>query len=159
MSAVANKYDIKESVLWSRLNRMSISEAVVYNPSNGRYTTKRFKADPALARSVGYLYFVQIRFPGGSLHKVGITQRKVKARFAAHPNYREITVIEGRLGDLFLVEQSILREFRKKVYRAEDEFEGRTETFLLTADEEKAMLKAIQAKASAQKGGEVYAKA
>jgi len=125
---------------------MTISEAVAYNPSNGRYTAKRFKCDPELARSVGYLYFVQIALPSGSFHKVGITRRTVESRFAGQPHYRTILVIEGILADLFVVEQSLIKEFRGNLCRAEDEFEGRTETFLLTEQEEEAMLKSIQEK-------------
>jgi hypothetical protein len=51
-----------------------------------------------------------------------------------------------------LIEQSIIKAFRQNLHRAEDEFEGRTETFLLTEHEEKAMLKIIQKEIGSLKG-------
>jgi len=151
LAEVAVAFGIKESVLESRVTRMSLEEAVTYNPSNGRYTLKRFKEAPVLAESFGYLYFIEITFPSGALHKVGITQRTVESRFAATPHFRTITVVTGPLCELFLIEQSIIKKFRANLFRGEDEFEGRTETFLLTRQEEKAILFEIEDKSASLK--------
>lgn len=140
LSAVAESYGIKESVLASRLHRMSISEAISYEPSNGRYSARRFKEDPELACSIGWLYFVEINFPTGALHKVGITQRTIQARFTGQCGYRVLGAFQGELAKLFKVEQALIKEFRENSYRAEEEFEGRTETFILNKKEEQALL-------------------
>ncbi|MBL9144419.1 MAG: hypothetical protein JNM99_12140 [Verrucomicrobiaceae bacterium] len=142
--AVAEAYGIKESVLASRLNRMSISEAARYAPSNGRYSSKRFKEEPELAHSIGWLYFVEINFPTGALHKVGITQRTVEARFLGQCEYRVLGAFRGELAKLFEVEQALIKEFKENSYRAEEEFEGRTETFILNKEEEQALISFIR---------------
>lgn len=148
LAAVATAYGIKESVLSGRLNRMSFEEALAYKPSNGRYTVKRFREDPQLANSPGHLYFVKIKFDGGILHKIGITQRTIESRFAAERDYETIALVSGPLGKMFEIEQAIIKQFKAMSFRAEDEFEGRTETFLFTDEEEAIICEAIHTKAA-----------
>ena len=45
--------------------------------------------------------------------------------------------------DLYKIEQEILRQFKENYYRGDEDFDGRTETFLLMAHEELEMLKTI----------------
>jgi len=156
LAAVAEAHGIKESVLSGRLNRMSLEEAIAYKPANGRYTSKRFKKDPQLAISPGHLYFVRIKFDGGVLHKIGITQRTIESRFAAEGDLEIIATASGPLAQLFEVEQGIIGQFKAMHYRAEEEFEGRTETFLFTSEEEGAVCEAICAKVISLKSADVY---
>jgi hypothetical protein len=141
---VASFYNITLGQLNSRLQYMSLEEAVIYTPSNGRYSKTIFERDSALANTIGHLYFVKIEFEEGALHKIGITQNSVKHRLSkqsyAHTVIREF---EGKLSKIYEVEQAVLSEFQDLHYRADDEFEGRTETFLLTKQEEIEMLNFI----------------
>jgi len=155
LAAVAEAYDIKETVLSGRLNRMSLEEAIVYKPANGRYTAKRFRDDLQLANSPGLLYFVKIKFDGGLLHKIGITQRTIESRFAAEHDFETIATASGRLAKLFEIEQAIIKQFNAMHFRAEEEFEGRTETFLFTAEEETIVCEAIHAKVAPLKSSGV----
>ena len=132
---VAADYGLNEDQLSSRLRNMSLEEAVNYNPSNGKYSTAYFRKFPDVAQSSGSLYFVSINFEGGQLHKIGITRRPVADRFKAH-DYRAIAVYEGQVQHLYKLEQEAISVFKHLHYRADEDFDGRTETFLLTDDEE-----------------------
>ena len=72
----------------------------------------------------------------------------MESRLAANANFTSVVLVEGRLVDLFGVEQEILKEIRSRHFRADEAFEGRTETFLLTAEEEALMLTAITNRAT-----------
>ena len=142
LADVAKAYDLTVGQLASRLNNMTLEQAVIYKPSNGRYSESTFERNPDLANTLGTLYFIRVALADGVLHKIGITQKETTQRFYAH----KIEVIEevgGKLRDLYDLEQLIISEFSELHYRAEDEFEGRTETFLLLDDEEKEILNFI----------------
>lgn len=143
ISEVAKAHSLTASQLTSRLNNMSLEEAVVYVPSNGRYTAASFIKDPELANSKGVLYFIKIKLSNGVLHKIGITQKETSQRFNSY-KFELIHEVKGRLQDIYELEQLIVKEFAYLHYRAEDEFEGRTETFLLTDEEEGYVLDFIQ---------------
>ncbi|HAS1031284.1 TPA: hypothetical protein I3782_004197 [Enterobacter cloacae] len=142
LADVAKSYDLTVGQLVSRLNNMTLEQAVVYKPSNGRYSDSAFENNPDLASIPGTLYFIRVILTDGILHKIGITQKETTQRFYSY----HIEVIEefrGRLRDLYDLEQLIISEFSDLHYRAEDEFEGRTETFLLMDEEEKEILNFI----------------
>jgi len=145
LADVAEAYGLTQSQLSSRLRNMNLEEAVEYNPSNGRFSEAVFERDESLAQSPGILYFVKIELVDGALHKIGITQRSVAARFQS---YKVVVLREfsGALVDAYRLEQLVKTEFQALHYRAEEEFEGRTETFLLMEDEEQAMLDFLEEK-------------
>ena len=139
--------------LSGRLRTMTIEEAVNYRPIHGRYTPAKFKADPELAARQASLYFVSIQAKDGQLHKVGITTRTTKARF--HRSHHEtIGLWAGRLDDLYVIEQEILQEFSEYHYRAEEEFDGRTETFIFLPEEEARVVERISQKIAAREQAE-----
>jgi hypothetical protein len=136
---VAVAFDLTAGQLHSRLKTMSLEEAIQYVPANGRYTLRRFEDDPALASTRGVLYFIKIASKDGLLHKIGITHRSVSARFQSL-KFDTVALFEGELKKLFLLEQEIIELFRDNHYRADEDFEGKTETFLLMPEEEDALL-------------------
>lgn len=89
------------------------------------------------------LYFIKIKLSSGVLHKIGITQKQTSQRFNSY-KFELIHEVKGRLQDIYELEQLIVKEFAYLHYCAEDEFEGRTETFLLTDEEEGYVLDFIQ---------------
>ncbi|NDJ84148.1 hypothetical protein GXP65_24255 [Vibrio campbellii] len=147
LAEVASYYHLNSAQLNSRLNNMSLEEAVVYQPSNGRYSRSIFKKNPELAKAPGVLYFVKISLQDGVLHKVGITQKKTRQRFQNF-EFSPIIELNGSLEDLFEIEQSVKKEFKSLHYRAEEEFEGKTETFLLTDSEERLVVEYIKSLSS-----------
>lgn len=148
LSEVAEDYDLSVSTLTARLYNMSLEEAVVFKPMNGRYSAVVFARDPELANTAGTFYFVRISLNDGILHKVGITKREAVHRFAAY-QVEVICEVKGRMIDLHNLEQRVLAEFADLHYRAEEEFDGRTETFQLMDEEEQEMLVFIQENAEA----------
>ncbi|MFG0416022.1 GIY-YIG nuclease family protein [Pseudomonas sp. zjy_8] len=142
LADVAKAFDLTVGQLTSRLKNMTLEQAVIYRPSNGRYSESTFKKNPDLANTPGTLYFIRVALADGVLHKIGITQKETAQRFYSH-NIEVISEIKGRLRALYSLEQLIINEFSDLHYRAEDEFEGRTETFLLMGDEEKDILEFI----------------
>jgi hypothetical protein len=142
LAAVSSAFGIKLSTLKSRILKMSLEEAISYNPTNGRYSTKMFEKDRDLASSIGSLYFVEVDFVGGSLHKIGITRRNVSNRFAGQ-QHRLICSVQGRLEDVYNLEQLLLDRLSEFRYRADEDFDGRTETLLLTGAEESQVTELI----------------
>lgn len=57
--------------------------------------------------------------------------------------YELIEEYTGTLCDLYRVEQRVMTLFSDKHYRGDDDFDGRTETFLLMDEEELEMQEAI----------------
>lgn len=142
LADVAKAYDLTVGQLVSRLNNMTLEQAIIYKPSNGRYSESTFEKNPDLANTPGTLYFIRVALTDGVLHKIGITQKETTQRFYSH-DIEVIEEVRGRLRDLYDLEQMIISEFSEFHYRAEDEFEGRTETFLLLDEEEKEVLNFI----------------
>ena len=133
--------------LAGRLRTMTIEEAVNYRPIYGRYTPAKFRADPELAARNASLYFVRLQAKDGELHKIGITTRTTHARFY-RSSHKIIALWTGRLDRLYLIEQEIIDEFSANHYRAEEEFDGRTETFIFLPDEEAKVIQRITEKMS-----------
>lgn len=147
IEAVSAQFGIATSTLEARLERMDIQEAIEFRASNGKYSMKLFKRDAKLAKSPALLYFVEVFFGDTSLHKIGITRRTVDSRLGAG-SHRKIAVIAGELEVVYQMEQQLIREFSVNHWRADEDFEGRTETFLFTSDEEEQVLEAIRSKAA-----------
>lgn len=139
LKELAADYDLSVGQLSGRLQTMSLEEAVSYVPSNGRYTEARFRDDPELAATIGTLYFVKLHSMDRILHKVGITLKKVEQRLAS-VRFKLLAEFEGTLVGLHRVEQKVIKEFCNNLSRANEGFEGKTETFLLMDDEEAEML-------------------
>lgn len=135
LDAVSQAFEVSVSKLETRLGRMTIEEAVQFKPSNGKYTLKQFERNHMLAESPAFLYFVEIEFGSASLHKIGITRRTVESRLNA-VEYRKIVLVYGQLLQIYQIEQALIREFKSNHWRADEDFEGRTETFLFTQEEE-----------------------
>lgn len=139
LQEVAQAYNLTKQQLTYRLNFMSIEDAVIYRPSNGRYTLKAFNRNPELANTAGMIYFVKISLTEGVLHKIGITQKQTSQRLISH-DFELILEFSGRLEQLYEIEQEIVKVFSDCHYPAEKDFEGRTETFLLMENEEKEVM-------------------
>lgn len=145
---IARKYGLTTSQLSARLRRMSLEEAIDYYPlSGGIYCETIFKRNNDLAQSIGRLYFIRITFHKGILHKVGITQRDVSQRFNGF-NFHTIAEYKGPLSLAYKIEQKVLKKFNDYRYRANDDFSGKTETFLLTDDKEAEVTRFISSLAS-----------
>ena len=142
IAEVAKAYYMSSSQLSGRLQMMTLEEAVEYIPANGRYTEARFKEDPSLALATGIFYFIKIESKDGPLHKIGITLKPIERRFQS-TYFELIAQYSGKMFDLYKIEQEILLQFKANHYRGDEDFDGRTETFLLMAHEELEMLKTI----------------
>lgn len=142
IAEVANAFNMSSSQLSGRLQTMTLEEAVVYVPANGRYTEARFKEDPNLAYATGTFYFIKIQSKDGLLHKIGITLKAIERRFQS-TNFELLAQYSGKMSDLYKIEQEVLKQFESNRYRGDEDFDGRTETFLLMAHEELEMLKTI----------------
>ena len=136
---VAEAFGLTLSQLHSRLQKMSLADAVKYVPANGRYSLKRFNEEPELSDSVGMLYFVRIVSQSGTLHKIGVTLRTLGERFK-NSDYYTIATFAGTMRNIFLLEQEILKSFQALRYRGDEDFEGKTEMFLLMTEEESDLL-------------------
>lgn len=143
LAEVAAAHELTLPALTSRLLSMTLEEALAYTPITGRYSAGAFNKSPKLANSPGTLYFVKIQLVDGTLHKVGITQKTTSRRLGA-VDHQVIFERTGKLIELYAIEQEAVKLFSTRLFRAEDEFEGRTETFLLTNEEEQQMLSFIQ---------------
>lgn len=84
LADVAKAYDLTVGQLASRLNNMTLEQAVIYKPSNGRYSESTFKKNPELSNAPGTLYFIKVALADGVLHKIGITQKETTQRFYSH---------------------------------------------------------------------------
>jgi len=144
---VASTYGLSLQTLVYRLNNMEIEDAVHYVPSNGRYSKKIFKRDPGLAATTGTLYFIEIKQTDGILHKIGITSRSVNQIFRSN-SYAKIAEYKGHLSGLYELEQMVVKKFSNLHYRGDDEFDGRTELFLLLDNEVEEVKKYLSEKSS-----------
>ncbi|GGE80142.1 GIY-YIG nuclease family protein [Massilia psychrophila] len=144
LAALACAHDLTAGQLVSRLKTMSLEEALVYKPSNGRYSDTIFERDQALAATIGSLYFIKVSSTQGTLHKIGMTKRPLEVRFQGE-TIEIIAQFSGTLRDIHKVEQAIKRQFVENLYRSDEDFEGKTETFQLLENEEALMLDAIVA--------------
>ncbi|HCR71033.1 MAG TPA: hypothetical protein DIW23_06285 [Anaerolineae bacterium] len=144
LEEVAKSFNLTVAQINSRLQTMSLEEAIIYTPqNNGQYNMARFDGDPKLAKTIGIFYFVKIEVNNGILHKIGITLHSLEKRFKTQ-NIKVIIQFKGEMKKLYILEQRILKEFRDNHYRADEEFDGRTETFLFLENEEKEVVKLIK---------------
>lgn len=144
LKEVGKEYGVSYIQLLARLKTMPLSEAVIYKPITGRYNLSAFEKDTQLANTNGYLYFITVETKEGVLHKVGITKRNLDSRFANISNYSVVAIIEGTLSNVYNLEQNILSLYTDNAYKAHKSFEGRTETLILTEEEEKDLLDILE---------------
>jgi hypothetical protein len=143
LEEVAEHYSLSDAALRERMKKMSLEEAVSFRPFSGRYTEAKFAADPQMAARQATLYFVRVSCKDGELHKIGITTRSIRKRLG--PRHSVIAAWRGALIDVFRAEQAVMACFRDKHYRAEDEFAGKTETFIFLTEEEGRVIEAVEA--------------
>jgi len=144
LEEVATEFNLTVGKINYRMLTMSLEEAVIYTPQNkGQYSSVRFRDDPKLAKMIGNLYFAEISQESGILHKIGITQRPVEKRLSTK---KILAQYSGELEKLFIAEQQILEEFRENRYRANEDFDGKTETFVFSEDEVTKVMIAIERK-------------
>ena len=144
LEEVAAEFNLTVMQINHRMLTMSLEEAIIYTPQNkGQYSRARFRDDPKLAKTIGNLYFVEISQETGVLHKIGITQRPIERRLSPNKILAQYT---GELENLFTIEQQILEEFQENHYRANEDFDGKTETFIFSENEVAKVLIAIDSK-------------
>jgi hypothetical protein len=135
LKEVALAYDMPLGLLQSRAARLGLDEAIHGHVGRtGRYSRRRFRANPQLAASAATVYLIQVTTPEGVLHKIGITRQTVRSRMSNH-KHSLIAAYHGRLADVYEVEQGLLKRFEANRYKASVAFAGRTETLLLLAHE------------------------
>lgn len=76
------------------------------------------------------------------MHKLGITLNSVHGRQKC--KFELVGEFDGRLEDLFEIEQQINARFADSYKRWAEKFEGKTETFSLTADGEAVVVQMIK---------------
>lgn len=135
---VSKAFDITYDQLRYRLNLMSLEEAISYQPSNGRYSEGNIANNESHRDVTAILYFVKIKTKEGMLHKVGITKYSLEVRFRSI-EYEPLSLFSGLLIDVTKIEKAVLKKFKDNLYRANEGFDGKTETFILTEREERSM--------------------
>jgi hypothetical protein len=140
---IAGSNNLSYIQLSKRLKEMTLDEALKHIPVIGKYNHAVFARKPQLANSRGYLYFVTLNTPEGILYKIGITKR-LATRFRSKQINSVKAIIQGKLIDVYTLEQRILKEFSDSAYKADKCFEGRTETLLLDDLEEIMMLDLLE---------------
>lgn len=131
LADVADAYSIPLTTLRQRVRLMSLEKALAYVPRMGRYSPAVFKRDPALARKSAYLYFASAELVHGTLYKIGITVLSASQRLAA-VDHRILALYRGQLSEIYDMEQRVLKRFHEFRSRANDGFDGKTETLRLS---------------------------
>lgn len=97
----------------------------------GGYGVTRFENHPELKTAPGRLYLIKCTSETEQFIKIGITQKSVVDRFTIYNRlpyqFEVLHEQEGHLYDLFLMEQSIKKQFTKTKYRPSIKFHGHTE--------------------------------
>ena len=146
---LAADFGLTAAALSKRLRKMDLKDALEFvAPPNGLYSLAYFAKYPDVAARAGRLYFVRLETQDGPLHKIGITLNSVHKRLQR--KFELVAEFHGRLADLFQIEQQIIVRFAANHKRADEKFEGKTETFSLTAEMESVVVQAIR-KLHAQK--------
>lgn len=99
----------------------------------GGYGFKRFENNPQIKDNPAMLYLIRIN---DEFIKIGITQNNLKERFKSSRlpyQYETINIWTGKLYDLFVIEQSIKKQFKHYKYTPSVKFDGHTECFILEA--------------------------
>lgn len=139
---------ISRGGLVSRLKTMGLQEAVddirLTAKCKGRYNDKYFVKYPEMKGVKGNFYFISFEVNGVVLHKVGVTRRDVTSRFYGKSECSVIKTASGSLHDMYMLEQEIIRKFSSFKHKAERFFEGRTELFKLTKEEEAKVVEYIK---------------
>ena len=133
--ALAAEFGLSASALTTRKSKMPLKEALEFvPPRNGRYSVGYFAKYPRVASRAGRLYFVRLQTTSGIFHKIGITVNEVSVRLGGQFDF--IAEARGALKDMYELEQRVLDVFSAYLVRAEESFDGKTETFHLTPEVE-----------------------
>ena len=144
--ALAAAFGLSPQALMGRLKNMSLREALTFvPPNNGVYSPGYFKKYPDVAETKGRLYFVRLKLSAGTLQKIGITTKEICSRLQL--KYEFIAELRGTLAEMYEIEQQILKSFSSYLERADESFDGKTETFRLTPALEMAVVRMINAAA------------
>ena len=96
---------------------------------SGRYTESWFTSAPGRKQLPGKIYLMELTNGNETFLKVGITKRDIRSRFTTSVPYHKTTLLDlnTTLYDAFLLEQKILREFKR--YQPQQRFGGSRECF------------------------------
>jgi len=99
----------------------------------GGYGEQRFINNPEIKNNPAMLYLISIKNDTEIFLKIGITQKTLHERFTLNNklpyNYEVINVINGKLYDMFILEQKLKRLYKHSKYIPNIKFNGYTECF------------------------------
>jgi len=99
----------------------------------GGYGEQRFLNNPEIKNNPAMLYLISIKNDTEIFLKIGITQKTLHERFTLNNklpyNYEVINVINGKLYDMFILEQKLKRLYKHSKYIPNIKFNGYTECF------------------------------
>jgi hypothetical protein len=147
---LANKQNIPIGALRSRINSMSLKEAIdagtlIRNP--GRYNETILERDCELANTPAWFYVAKLFIEGRYRHKIGITTDSVSHRLKAEGyKFEIIESITETLIECFYLEQTLLSIFSRKrdLTVTSDMLDGYSEVFNLNQSELDFILKVIK---------------
>ena len=138
---VAKAYGISYQTLNTRMRAMSIEEAVIFDSHNGRYNERYFEKHPEIAKAKGILYVIDI--DEFKCKKIGITKNNISKRFPSE-KVSPILEVNGRMIDIYRIEQDILKKYKSFRKRGPNDFDGKTELLDIEGKDLKKMLKDIR---------------
>lgn len=105
----------------------------------GGYSLQYFKDHPEIGNARGSLYIIEIFDSNERFIKIGITGQAISKRFSGHLehyNYNIVKYIEGKLLDLFVIEQRLLELHDTVKYTPSKRIKGWTECFNISIREQ-----------------------
>lgn len=111
----------------------------------GLVTMKYFSRNPHKKTVSGYVYLVEGEYKGTRFLKIGITEHGIEQRFKQYKKYN-ITPIYAKqmpLYDAFVIEQKVLQNNLKSLYRPSETFDGKTECFVYSDELKQSILDTI----------------
>lgn len=111
----------------------------------GAATAKYFETNPQKKTVSGYVYLVEGEYKGARFLKIGITEHGIEQRFKQYKKYN-ITPIYAKqmpLYDAFVIEQTVLQNNLKSLYRPSETFDGKTECFVYSDELKQSILDMI----------------
>jgi predicted nucleic acid-binding Zn-ribbon protein len=111
----------------------------------GLVTMKYFSRNPQKKTVSGYVYLVEGEYKGTRFLKIGITEHGIEQRFKQDKKYN-ITPIYAKqmpLYDAFVIEQMVLQNNLKSLYRPDAAFGGKTECFVYSDELKQSILDTI----------------
>lgn len=132
-------HGIFEQTPASHLHQKSGCPKCSYRNYEGGYGKKRFENHPELKELPATLYVIEANDSTEAFLKIGITHKTIHERFHRNNsipyNYSINTTKEGKLFELFKLEQTIKKQFKHFKYIPTKKFNGHTECFCLEAKE------------------------